>query len=140
VYLLDSDILSLYLGRLSQYPRLEERVLSTEPEQLSISVISVEEAWKGALNLVQRNRLTPQALASYAFMIRVHERLTCFQVLPYDAEAERIYRRFSPGVRRLGTQDCRIAAIAISRRLTVITRNAQHFSQIPGVAYEDWSR
>lgn len=39
---------------------------------------------------------------------------------------------------RIGSQDCRIAAQAMTHGLTVITRNLRDFEQI-GAPCEDWS-
>ena len=43
-------------------------------------------------------------------------------------------------VRRIGSQDCRIAASAIAAGWIVVTANQKDFSRIPGVQFEDWSR
>lgn len=40
---------------------------------------------------------------------------------------------------RIGTQDLRITAIAISNDAVVITRNMRDFSQIPNLIIADWS-
>jgi tRNA(fMet)-specific endonuclease VapC len=45
-----------------------------------------------------------------------------------------------PGNIRVGTMDLRIAAIALSRNLVVITRNVRDFSQVPGLATADCTR
>jgi tRNA(fMet)-specific endonuclease VapC len=40
----------------------------------------------------------------------------------------------------IGTLDLRIAAIAKSRNLTVVTRNLADFGMIPNLRIEDWTR
>jgi tRNA(fMet)-specific endonuclease VapC len=39
---------------------------------------------------------------------------------------------------RLDEPDLRIASIAVSRGLTVVTGNVRHFSRVPGLAVENW--
>ena len=40
---------------------------------------------------------------------------------------------------RIATMDLRIASIALSQGLTLLTRNARDFSKVPGLAIEDWT-
>ena len=40
---------------------------------------------------------------------------------------------------RVGTMDLRIASIALSRGLTVLTRNLRDFRRVPGLLAEDWT-
>ena len=40
---------------------------------------------------------------------------------------------------RIGTMDLRIAAIALSRDLTVLSRNASDFSKVPDLKVGDWT-
>ena len=40
---------------------------------------------------------------------------------------------------RVAKMDTRIAAIALSHELILLTRNYQHFNKIPGLLIEDWT-
>jgi len=60
-------------------------------------------------------------------------------VLPFDEPAAIEFDAFrSQGV-RIGTMDLRIAAIAVSNDLAVLTRNTVDFGQVPGLHVEDWT-
>ena len=41
--------------------------------------------------------------------------------------------------KRQGSQDCRIAAVAMGLDYVVVTASIRHFSRIPGVRCEDWT-
>lgn len=63
-------------------------------------------------------------------------------VFAFDEPAARIYAgiRFEleRHGRKLAEPDLRIAAIALSRDLTLITGNVRHFGRVPGLRLEDW--
>lgn len=53
------------------------------------------------------------------------------------ARLERISRRQQV---RIGTRDLRIAALALSKNATLVTRNTRDFAKVPGLHIVDWSR
>ena len=59
--------------------------------------------------------------------------------LLYTPEAQQIFVNFRSQRVRIGTQDLRIASIAIAHGGTVLTRNRKDFEQVPGLTIEDWS-
>lgn len=61
------------------------------------------------------------------------------QVLPFDAAAAAEFASLRARKVRIGTMDLRIAAIAVTRNLTVLTRNSRDFTQVPGLKVEDWT-
>jgi tRNA(fMet)-specific endonuclease VapC len=77
---------------------------------------------------------------AYKYFEELFEALHCFQILPYTNKAEQIYQSLSAKVKRIGTQDCRIAAIACSKGYIVITANVADFERIGIVQIEDWTR
>ncbi len=61
------------------------------------------------------------------------------QILPFDQAANAQYEALRKQKIRVGTQDLRIAAIALSVNGTVVTRNWRDFQKVPGLALEDWT-
>ena len=72
-----------------------------------------------------------------AELVRV---IATFQILPYTDEAEQLYQSWTAKQKRVGPNDCRIAASAILAGFTVITCNGKDFSPLPGVIWQDWSQ
>ena len=60
-------------------------------------------------------------------------------ILPFDAAAGAAFDSLTALRIRVGTMDLRIASIALSRGLTVLTRNLRDFRRVPGVIAEDWT-
>lgn len=63
-------------------------------------------------------------------------------ILPFDEGAAEVYgplrARLERDGQRLDEPDLRIASIAVSRGLTVVTGNVRHFSRVPDLAVENW--
>ena len=140
MYLIDTDTISLFLRRPQQHPQLNSRLLATPPAELWVSIVTAEELLQGAFGAIRRSEQDRLSMvASYAGLEITLRDLLQLQILPVDSAAEGVFNRFPPPVRRIGTRDCRVAASAISRGFVVVTRNARHFGQIPGVTHEDWT-
>jgi tRNA(fMet)-specific endonuclease VapC len=41
---------------------------------------------------------------------------------------------------RIGTQDLKIASIALANRATLLTRNYRDFVQVPDLIIDDWTK
>lgn len=61
------------------------------------------------------------------------------QILSFDLEAHLQYLELRKQKIRVGSQDLKIASIALTQALTPITRNRRNFEQVPGLLIEDWS-
>ena len=139
MYVLDTDTLSNFLINSRNYPQLTRRLQQTNNRLLFVSVISVEEYLRFVLANIQRDRNTPRLIERYADLLQFLEQMRDFTLLPFDAQAQTAFANLPSAIRQHHPNDCRIAAIAIARGYTVITRNTRHFAQIPGVTFDDWT-
>ena len=140
MYALDSDSLTLFLHHRKQQPELTRRVLRISAHQIWISIITVKEAIGGVLALIDNPKRSAMAAQDCDFLRRLMRDLTDFQILPYDEAAGRIFAGMTAAEKRVGGNDCKIAASAMSRNFTVVTRNMKDFAQIHGVRCEDWTK
>jgi tRNA(fMet)-specific endonuclease VapC len=137
LYILDTDHLTL-LQR--NHPAVISRFTALPPEVIAATVVSAMEQVRGRLAQIHRAKTTPEVVQAFA---RFQEALTFYRtvpVLPYDEAAATHFARLRHVLQhRPGTQDLRIAAIALSRGATLVTRNQRDFQGIAGLPLEDWS-
>ena len=132
MYLLDTDILSNLMKR-APASALVARLARVPPEDQFTSSVTLGELLYGA----HRSSRTA------ALLERIEETLLPeLPVLPFDAAAARRYGEIRADLERRGTPigdaDTRVAAIALSRGLTVVTGNERHFRQVPRLEIENW--
>ncbi len=129
-FLLDTNTCVYAIKR---WPGVLERLQSLSPEDVAISSITLAELWFGAAKSSRpvRTRATVEIF------------LRPFTVLPFEREAAEAYAeirlRLERAGRPIGERDLLIAAIARSRRLTVVTHNLDEFTRVPGLPVEDWT-
>lgn len=68
---------------------------------------------------------------------RVLANFSTAQVLPFDDAAATVFDDLRTRRVRIGVMDLRIAAIAVAREMTVLTRNVSDFRRVPGLKVED---
>ena len=140
MYLLDTSVVSNFLDERRYYPQLTAKILSQPPTQIYISIITVEEILRGALASVQKAKRKSSITKAYQYFEDLFSALHRFQILSYTSEAEEIYQSLSAKTKRIGTQDCRIAAIARANDFTMITVNVKDFISIGLTDVEDWTQ
>ena len=136
LHILDSDHLSLYQRG---HEPLGQRLLKTPPDQIAITVVSAEELIRGRLAQVRKTTKSQERVYAYHWFMKTLEFLHGFAILTYDAQAEAQFQFLLTQKIRIGTQDLKIAAIALSQKAILITRNRQDFERVTGLEFEDWS-
>src|SRR5947207_13878780 len=127
-YLIDTDHLTLYeQGHAPVVGRLKSQPVGV----IGISVVTVEEALRGRLAKLARAGAGPTRIHQYALLAKTIQFFTQFPTVPYDQPAEARFQQLRPI--RIGTQDLKVASIALANGLILVTRNRRDFARIPGL-------
>jgi tRNA(fMet)-specific endonuclease VapC len=135
-YVLDSDHLSLYQ---QGHESLRSYLVAIPPEQIAITIISVEELVRGRLAQVSKANTPKARVMAYYWLAETFDFLQNFKVLGYDESAEQYFEQFRQQKIRVGTQDLRIAAITLSQQAVLVTRNRRDFERVPQLNFTDWT-
>ena len=132
MYLLDTNVVS-ELRRPRPHGAVLDWIAGVPAEQLFVSAVTVGEIQAGIE--ITREQDKPKAEAIEAWLNKV---LGSYGVLPMDAPAFREWARLMHRRSDTLSEDAMIAATAILRRLTVVTRNTGDFSQFGVELYNPW--
>ena len=121
-YLFDTNsVIHLLVG---EFPLLTQRVSETEAGDIGVSTVSFAEV---SLGVYRGKPPAPSLLDAFASQV---------PLVPFDEAAARAYAAL-PFKRH--NFDRLIAAQAVQRGLTVITRNTRDFADVPGLRVENWT-
>lgn len=131
MYCLDTDVISAVV--LAHPPlHLVRRLARTPESDQHTTAITIGELLYGAVRAARpelEERLRPTLESS-------------LRVLPFDRSAAEVYGSLRVELERRGERlddpDLRIASIALSRDLTLVSGNVRHFERIPGLRVENW--
>ena len=136
LWVLDTDMLTLWLHG---QETVAARVAATPPQQLAVTIITVEEVLGGWYTQIRRARDDQQLARAYQALQQAVEFTRGIQILPFDLPGIHRYRQLRTHHRRIGTNDLRIAAIVLEQQGILVTRNTMDFADIPGLQLDDWS-
>jgi tRNA(fMet)-specific endonuclease VapC len=139
-YLLDTDHLSILQRQTGEnYNNLARRMAQHPLSDFAISIVTFHEQMLGSHAYINRARTPNEVVKGYEIMARI---VSDFKVLPiasFDAGAAMEYTELESQRIQLAKMDARIAAIALSRKLTLLTRNHRDFGKVAGLMIEDWT-
>jgi tRNA(fMet)-specific endonuclease VapC len=140
LWILDADHVSLLLGR---HPQVSHRVTALGVD-VAITVVTVQELFNGWVVRINDAKDTEDLVRLYGKLSRTISLCKQVKVAEFDRVAGDCYQCIlietpSLAKKRL-RKDMRIAAIALSLQVTVVTRNYRDFSQVPGLCLEDWTQ
>lgn len=135
---LDTDHLSVLLDeRDARHAPLRSR-LRNAGELLAIPIVGVEEqlrAWLAKINRVNKPELQ---IGPYSRLKKVFTLLREWPILEWNDDAVEHYSGLRWLRHRTGTQDLKIACIALANDALLLSANLRDFEQVPGLRVEDW--
>jgi tRNA(fMet)-specific endonuclease VapC len=139
-YLLDTDHISFLQRRSgSEFANLAARIYQYPATDFALSIVSFHEQALGAHNFINRARVIVDVIRGYTLLSETLQGFSSSPVLPFDAEAIVVFDELRGQRVRISTIDLRIASIALSRNLVLLTRNISDFRKVPGLETEDWT-
>ena len=131
LYLFDTDICSYIMKR--SHPKLMDRVLAVDLEQIAISVITEVELLFG-IKLSSKPAITAASFEGFIKHLRV---------LGWGRDAAEHYADIRANLHKrgktIGANDLMIAAHARSIDATLITNNVKEFRRVQDLKIENWS-
>jgi predicted nucleic acid-binding protein len=145
VIILDTQHISqLQLIGTTSESRLKSRLETIPDDEIWITIISPYEQLGACLGHVNAKSNRPdKQVREFEWFGRLLNYYSTWRgrILPFDQAAAGVMSHFTPHlIRRIGARDCRIAAIALANRATLLSANLRDFQQVPGLQVEDWLR
>lgn len=139
LYLLDTDHFSLIERGTTEGTTIQARLSQFSSDDYGISIITYAEKTKGWL--AQTNSVSkPEDEVRVFGKLQTSFRLcSAFAIWEYTPDAAKIRAELLRQRVRVGTQDVRIAAIALANNATLLTRDRRDFGKVPGLLFAGWT-
>jgi tRNA(fMet)-specific endonuclease VapC len=135
LWILDTDSLSLFQrGNLE----ISRRLNIVNASEIAITIVTVEEQLRGRFQVIRRAD-ADDLVSAYEKLQVTFDSLKSFNVLRFTPEAQALYTNLINQKIKVGRQDLRIAAIALSIDGILVTRNNRDFCQVPNLVLENWT-
>jgi tRNA(fMet)-specific endonuclease VapC len=135
LYLLDTDMLTHYLRH---HAGVLQTMLQHLSDELAISVITIEEIWNGWQAAIRAAKKPEDAAKGYQRLTELITETRYWSILGFDQSEIQRYMSLKRMKLNVGTNDLRIAAIALERGATLVTANQHDFQRIPGLSTTNW--
>jgi tRNA(fMet)-specific endonuclease VapC len=112
--LLDSDHITIY--RYLDHPRAQalfDKLRASGDPEVATTIVSVEEQMCGWLAEIHRQKDVHKQLPAYMDLAYLFEFYAEWKVVPFDTRAADEFKRLQKQKVRIGTQDLKIASIAL---------------------------
>jgi tRNA(fMet)-specific endonuclease VapC len=139
-FLMDTDHISILQKQSgSEYAALIARIAQVRRADLAFCIVSFHEQILGCNSYIAQAKTSVNIEHGYWMLDRVLSAFAAAHVLPFNSDASLIFRGLVTHCVRVATMDLRIASIALSQGLTLLTRNGRDFGKVPRMVIDDWT-
>lgn len=103
-----------------------------------MTIVTVEEHLRGWMAELRRELSPHRQVQLYDKLGGQLDLFTRWVVLRWDEDAADLFVAFRRQGVRIGTQDLKIACIALAHDAVLLSRNLGDFRQVPGLRVENW--
>ena len=122
----------------SQYASLSSRMAELADQKFATTVVSLEEDMRGWLAAIRRARKAHDQILYYTRLVGLIRFFSKWRILPFNEPAADRFERLRSDRIRIGSQDLKIAAIALESDALLLSANLRDFQRVPGLRVEDW--
>lgn len=122
----------------SRHQELVYRMQSSGEEHFGTTVINAEEQMRGWLAEINRQQSGRQQISAYDRLADLLEFLSCWDIIRFDDSAADEFERLQKQRIRIGTQDLKIASIALAQDALLLSANLRDFRRVPSLRVENW--
>ena len=136
--LLDTDHLSVHAFPESErYESLSAKIrLSTR--EFGTTIVCIEEQLRGWLAAIKRKQDVNDQVHVYDQLTKLWGHFGGWKILRFSEQAADLFKTFRKQKIRIGSQDLKIAAIAITQDALLLSANMRDFRAVPGLRVENW--
>ncbi len=135
-FVLDTNTVSDFIDRREP---LYSHVLAAGAAVVT-TVITVDESLTGWYNLIRKAKKPDRVVWAYDKLARATVQLAKLPILAFTLTAYTRSDQLRGLKLNVGTDDLRIAAIALEHDATVVSANVRDFKRVPGLQVEDWTQ
>jgi tRNA(fMet)-specific endonuclease VapC len=136
--LVDTDHLSVLTDlRDARRSSLLTRLISAD-DTISLPVVAIEEQLRGWLAQIRRARDVHRQIVPYLQLSKLFEFLRDWPIVSWNEPSADRFNQLRSSRVRIGTEDLKIASIALANDALLLSSNLRDFQQVPGLQVEDW--
>jgi tRNA(fMet)-specific endonuclease VapC len=117
---------------------LTSRLRAAADPGIAITVISLEEQLRGWLAEINRWKQVHRQITAYDRLLNLIAFLKSWEIVQLTEPAAGQFERLRRQKVRIGSQDLKIASIALVNDALLLSANLRDFRQVPGLRVENW--